>query len=154
MWCSAVIWSMCCSFQNPASASATCGFFAHVGVVEFAQRGLDHRGKVGEVAGLERDLGRQRDAILVHGGLSVVALQVVAEPFHQPRVRVGQVDLAFRALRRLVRIGLRSEAPAVLHPPGLSVVLVGVVAAQLRGELFLEPQPAVKQPLRPAARDR
>ena len=78
---SAASWSMCCSFQNPASASAISGVAGDPGVGELALGRGDHRLKRREVDRLGRDLGGEHDLMLVDDRLRVVALHIAFWPF-------------------------------------------------------------------------
>ena len=123
---------------EPGISDRNSRLVADACLLELAQDGRDHRSQVRKVAGLGGDLRGKRDALLVDGGLRVVALNVVAERLHQPRVRIGQVDLALRDIWRPVGIRLRAEPAAVTRPARRAIVLVGIVAATLRCELVLQ----------------
>src|SRR5206468_10472563 len=89
-------------------------------------------------------------------GLCVVALHPPARRLDVPRVQVAEVDLALRALRRLVGLGraMRSEPPAVLHAAVAAVVLVGGVGVELDLVVFLQPALGLLEAFGPRPGDR
>jgi hypothetical protein len=126
----------------------------HAGLLELAEGGLDHRSQMREVAGGGSDLRRDRDLLLVHDGLGVVALDVAAVAFHPPRVRVGQVHLAGRDRRRCVGLARPAEPALVVQSPLLTHRLISTVPAAFRGPLVLQPAGRGPQPVSSRAGDR
>jgi hypothetical protein len=121
-------------------------------LLELADRGLDHRPQVREVACGGADLCGDHDLLLVDDRLRVVALDVAAVALHPPRVRIGHAHLSLGDLRR--RVGFRRPA----QPPRATALLPGCfvcpVATQLGREVLLELLGSNAQPLGPRPRDR
>src|SRR6202035_2120806 len=102
-----------------------------------------------EVTLLGCDLVGQDDVLLVDRGLGVVALHVAAERFHHPGVRIGHVDLALGRGRGLIRLRWSAQPPAKLVPVLSPVLLIGLIAAVLGGQVLLQTVARIDQSLRP-----
>ena len=130
---------------------------AHAGLLELAQRGVDHRLELPEVRGLGRDLrgdddlllGDRRPARCSPGSCGCPWVRII------PRVGVGRVDLALGHQRRRVR-RWRAARTAGRHciRRGRAVVLIAPVGGVLDRELLIHPALRFRQPLLARPRDR
>jgi hypothetical protein len=123
------------------------------GDFKLALRGVEHRLQMPEVGRRRHHFGGDDDLALIGHRLGVVALNEAAQPLHDTRIGVTDIDSSFGRHGRRVGIRRPAEPAPVSHAPR-PVALVGGVGADLGPELFFQAPLGFLEPLRAAARDR